>query len=261
MTQLTSRNLTAVVWPVEGYAVSAIAKASVPQISAAELQASAQKIRALRRSATEDAIEIGRELLRVKEKTPHGAFVKWVEKSCEFKIRTAQDLMKLAREAEADTKLVALMVPSTLRVYLSKKTPPAVRDSILKRLENGEHVSRSELYPQASAAKTMAKAQAEDHSLREGFSSAFLAPDPLGGVGTRRSHSGGDRARLVAELLLRHLSARDYALIMEEINWEVWNRVLVWMRAARVVDSERVEPALTTAPPTQPIEVLSAKLQ
>ena len=241
--------------------MSVSAKISEIQLSAAELQEAAQKIRALRRSATEHAIEIGRELLRVKEKTPHGAFVRWVEKSCEFKIRTAQDLMKLAREAETDAKLVALMVPSTLRVYLSKKTPPAVRATILKRIENGEHVSRSDLYSQSSAMKAMAKAKADDHSLQEGFSSAFFAPELHGTPGEQRSNGGGDRARLVAELLLRRLSPTDYALIMQEINWEVWNRVFVWMRAARIVDSERVELALPTPPPAQTLDVLSPKLQ
>ncbi len=240
--------------------MSTSANISVIQLSAAELQESAQKIRALRRSATEHAIEIGRELLRVKEKTPHGAFVRWVEKSCEFKIRTAQDLMKLAREAETDAKLVALMVPSTLRVYLSKKIPPVVRDTILKRIENGEHVSRSDLYSQSSAMKTTAKAKADDHSLQEGFSSAFFAPESHGMPGQQRSN-GGDRARVVAELLLRHLSPADYALIMDEINWEVWNRVFVWMRAAQIVDSERVELALPNPPTAQTLEVLSPKLQ
>jgi hypothetical protein len=122
-------------------------------LSAAELEEAAQRIKSLRRAATEHAVEIGRELLRIKESLPRGAFVKWVEKACEFKIRTAQDLMKLAREADTNTKLVALMVPSTLRVYLSKTTPPAVRTSILKRLESGEYVSRNELYSEALNAK------------------------------------------------------------------------------------------------------------
>jgi hypothetical protein len=123
------------------------------ELSATELDEAAQRIKSLRRAATEHAVEIGRELLRIKESLPRGAFVKWVEKACEFKIRTAQDLMKLAREADTNTKLVALMVPSTLRVYLSKTTPPAVRTSILKRLESGEYVSRNELYSEALNAK------------------------------------------------------------------------------------------------------------
>lgn len=229
-----------------------------------ELQGVAQKIKALRRAATEHAVEIGRELLGVKEKLPHGVFVKWVEKACEFKIRTAQDLMKLAREADSDTntKLVALMVPSTLRVYLSKTTPPVVRNTILKRLENGERISRSELYSQASDTRTKAKAESGDRSVEEGFSSSFFTGRELHGATEEgRSNSGGDQARMVAELILRRLSSEDYRLIMECINWEIWNKAFVWVRSAHIVDSDHVELDLSNKPSTRSSEVLSAKFQ
>ncbi|HEY5797587.1 MAG TPA: DUF3102 domain-containing protein [Bosea sp. (in: a-proteobacteria)] len=238
------------------------AQISAAQISATELQDAAQKIKALRRAATEHAVEIGRELLRVKERLPHGVFVKWVEKACEFKIRTAQDLMKLAREADSDanTKLVALMVPSTLRVYLSKTTPPAVRNTILKRLENGERVSRSELHSQVS--DTRAKAKTTDRPAQEGFSSSFLAGRELPRASdVARSHAGGDQARMVAELILRRLSSDDYRIIMECINWEVWNKAFVWMKSARVLESDRVELSLPNPKDHRSIEVASSKVQ
>jgi hypothetical protein len=207
------------------------------ELSASELEKAAQRIKSLRRAATEHAVEIGRELLRVKESVPRGAFVKWVEKACEFKIRMAQDLMKLAREADSNSKLVALMVPSTLRVYLSKTTPPAVRTSILKRLENGEYVSRNELYSEALGEKAKSSPNTDREMARDEL---FAGPDLL------RSQGGPadpkvDRSRMVAEVLVRRLTRRDYELIMEGMNWEVWNRILVWMWAARVVDAERVE--------------------
>lgn len=236
--------------------------ASDAEISATELHDAAQRIKALRRAATEHAVEIGRELLCIKEKMPHGAFVKWVEKACEFKIRTAQDLMKLAREAESDTKLVALMVPSTLRVYLSKKTPPAVRNTILKRLESGERVSRSDIYSQVSDSRTKEKVDAGDRPEREEIASSFFSkPELLRRTEEKRSNAGGDRARMVAELILRRLSPQDYESIMEGMSWEVWNRAFVWMRAARIVDSERVELTLSNAPAAQSFEALPAKLQ
>jgi hypothetical protein len=207
------------------------------ELSAAELEEAAQRIKSLRRAATEHAVEIGRELLRIKESLPRGAFVKWVEKACEFKIRTAQDLIKLAREADSNAKLIALMVPSTLRVYLSKTTPPAVRTSILKRLENGEYVSRNELYSEALDAKVKSTPKTSSEMADDAL---FAGPDLLR-AGGGPADPKGDRSRLVAELLTRRLSRKDYELIMEGMNWEVWNRVLVWMRAARVVDAERVE--------------------
>lgn len=220
------------------------AQISETKISATELQDVAQRIKALRRAATEHAVEIGRELLGVKERLPHGVFVKWVEKACEFKIRTAQDLMKLAREAKSDanTKLVALMVPSTLRVYLSKTIPPAVRSTVLKQLENGEHVSRSQLYSRASDTRRTAKAEADGHPLRDGFSSSFFAGREVHGANLGgRNNSGGDQARMVAELILRRLSSEDYKIIMECIDWEIWNKAFVWMKAARIVESNNVD--------------------
>jgi hypothetical protein len=211
------------------------------QLSAAELHESAQRIKALRRAATEHAIEIGQELLRVKQSLPHGAFVKWVERACDFKIRTAQNLMKLASETGPDRQLVALMVPSTLRVYLARTTPPAVRNTILRRLENGGRISRNELCSEVlhERAKAM-PGYARGHKESSHSSSAELG---FPGVAERRGDLEGDRSRMVADLILRRLSRKDYEAIMAEMNWEVWNRVLVWLRAARTADAERVEPA------------------
>ena len=52
--------------------------------------------------------------------------------------------------------LVALMVPSTLRVYLSKTTPAEVKNRVLERLENGERVSRSHLHSAVAAERSRA---------------------------------------------------------------------------------------------------------
>jgi hypothetical protein len=227
------------------------------ELSATELEAAAQRIKSLRRAATEHAVEIGRELLRVKESLPRGAFVKWIEKSCEFKIRTAQDLMKLAREADSNTTLVALMVPSTLRLYLSKTTPPAVRTSILKRLENGEYVSRNALYSEAMDERAKSPQRTGSEMAHEGL---FAGPD-LCRAGGGSADLKSDRSRLVAEILIRRLSRTDYELIMEGMNWEVWNRILVWMWAARVVDSERVELVQPNARTVSSFVATTAKLQ
>jgi hypothetical protein len=202
------------------------------ELSADELAQSAQRIKMLRKAATEHAVEIGRELLRVKNCLPHGSFVKWIEKACEFKIRTAQDLMKLAREAEAHAPVAALMLPSTLRVFLSKTTSPAVRTRILDRLDSGEQVSRSQLHYEVL-----------DDELKSGaMTNAARALKVARGVPDHRGPSGKpgevetDRSRLVATLILSRLSQQDYELIMEGMNWEVWNRVLVWMKAARAAN-------------------------
>lgn len=82
---------------------------------AAELHESARRIRLLHQMATEHAIDIGRELIRIEANLPHRAFASWVSKECEFKMRTARDLMKLARGVDSNTQSVALSIPSKLR--------------------------------------------------------------------------------------------------------------------------------------------------
>jgi Protein of unknown function (DUF3102) len=224
----------------EARRVEVMQMSSKSEISSAELQSVAERIKLLRQKATEHAVEIGRELLRVKASLPHGAFVTWVERACEFKIRTAQDLMKLARAAGTNAQLVALMVPSTLRVYLSKTTPADVRGTILGRLEKGERVSRTHLH--TAIATGRAKAEIVSLAPRNRADLARQPTSDLLAPGEVSCDLHGDRSRQVAELLLSRLSREDYENIMHEMTWGVWNRVFVWMRAAQP-PSHSSEPA------------------
>ncbi len=81
-----------------------------PQVMmpAAELHESARRVRLLHQMATEHAIDIGRELIRIEANLSHRAFAAWVRKACELKMRTARELMKLARGADSNTPPVAL---------------------------------------------------------------------------------------------------------------------------------------------------------
>ena len=151
----------------------------------------------------------------------------------------AQDLMKLAREADSNTQLVALMVPSTLRVYLSKTTPAAVRNTILARLENGEHVSRNDLHSAILAARSK-KGERKELAQTRSDPARLAAPDLLAAEKTSADFEG-DRSRKVAEFLIRRLSREDYDYVMDGMTWGAWNRVFVWMRAARTVPRDQVE--------------------
>ncbi len=192
-------------------------------ISAVELRESAARIRALRQKATEHAIDIGRELLRIKAGLPHGAFVRWVERECDFKIRTAQDLMKLARERQSNAEQAALLVPSTLRLFVSKTTPEPVRELVREKLKRGEQVSRNAL----SVAIFEAKGQeTKKHNNAEASAASALA-SPHAGMDTEN-----ERAKKIAQLLMQRLSEQDYEIIMSDISWGIWNRVLAWLRVA-----------------------------
>ena len=200
---------------------------SKPKISPAELQEAAGRIKVLHKKATEHALEIGRELLRIKAALPHGAFAKWVEKECEFKIRMAQNYMTLARAgASAEIGLE----PSTLRLYVSNSTPSTVRQLVKRRLANGEHVSRHDL----RAAIVEARQKRANDSNR-------AAPDLLA-AGDIGPYAEIDRSRKVAELLMQRLSNKDYQYIMDGMTWGTWNRVLVWLRAKPTIAAEPTDP-------------------
>jgi hypothetical protein len=202
-------------------------------LSPTELSEVANRIRSLRQAATLHAIEIGRELLRVKASLPHGAFAKWVEKECQFKIRTAQDLMKLAREVDPDAEVATLMVPSTLRVYLSKNTPPAARQLARTRLQNGECVSRKDLNALVS------KQGLSDKTAATGSGVLRNAGPELLRSGDASTESEINRARKIAELLAQRLTQDDYQYLVDGMTWGVWNRVLIWLRTATVATPDR----------------------
>jgi DUF3102 family protein len=204
-------------------------------LSPTELSEVADRIRSLRQAATLHAIEIGRELLRVKAGLPHGAFVKWVEKECQFKIRTAQDLMKLAREVDPDAEVTTLMVPSTLRVYLSKNTPPEARQRARTRLQNGECVSRKDINAFVS------KREHSDGAAATGSSVDRIAGPELLRSGDASAESEINRSRRIAELLAQRLTQDDYQYLMAGMTWGVWNRVLIWLRTAKIVTPDRTE--------------------
>ena len=204
-------------------------------LSPTELSEVANRIRSLRQAATLHAIEIGRELLRVKAGLPHGAFVKWVEKECKFKIRTAQDLMKLAREVDPNAEVTTLMVPSTLRVYLSKNTPPEARQLARTRLQNGECVSRKDINAFVS------KRGLSDGTAATGSSVDRIAGPELLRSGDASAESEINRSRRIAELLAQRLTQDDYQYLMDGMTWGVWNRVLIWLRTAKIATPDRTE--------------------
>lgn len=212
---------------------------SKPKLSAAELREAAGRIKVLRNKATEHAVEIGRELLCVKAALPHGDFVNWVEKGCEFKIRMAQNFMRLARAADLNPELTAVMMPSTLRVYMSNSTPSTVRQLVKRRLEKGERVSRKDL--QLAIAETKAKRVQDNDTGTLVAELKRHAKLDLFTAGDTDADSEIDRSRKVAVLLMKRLSTEELEYIMDGMNWGIWNRVLVWLRAQHKTASEAGE--------------------
>lgn len=107
---------------------------------ASRLQRQAERIRARLRAATADVIEIGNDLLAVKESLEHGAFTLWVETECGFAIRSAENYMRVA-EAEAKNANFALLPLSVAHKVAAKSTPPEIVERVLSAAEAGKPLS------------------------------------------------------------------------------------------------------------------------
>ncbi len=56
------------------------------------------KVKILTAQTAENIIEIGKTLLEVKEKLPHGEFLSWLENEVNYSKSTAYNFMKVAKE-------------------------------------------------------------------------------------------------------------------------------------------------------------------
>jgi hypothetical protein len=82
-------------------------------------------------------IDIGVDLLHVKERLPHGQFGKWLLAEFTMTERTAQNYMSAAALA-SKSETVSVLRPKTIYLLAAPSTPEPTRQAIIDRLEAGE---------------------------------------------------------------------------------------------------------------------------
>ena len=91
-------------------------------------RAAVDRIRDLQKAAV---VDIGRELLGMKELLPHGQFLPWVE-SFGLERRTATNYMQVAAEFGGKWETVAHLPTGILYKLASPSTPASVRDAVMQ---------------------------------------------------------------------------------------------------------------------------------
>jgi Protein of unknown function (DUF3102) len=106
---------------------------------AANLRRQATRIRTRIGKATQDLIDIGRDLLAAKKHLiDHGDFVKWVETEVGIARRTAQAYMAIAKLADDKGAVIALLPPTTVHRLASKSAPPEVVSKVVAKAQSGD---------------------------------------------------------------------------------------------------------------------------
>lgn len=115
----------------------------------------------LRRSA-EDIIEIGRDLIAVKEILPHGQFLPWLDAKFGMTDRTARNFMRVAERYAGKSETISDLQPTAL--YALASAEPEVREEIERMIEAGEVVTKA----------TVARLRAEMEAAQRGRELADL---------------------------------------------------------------------------------------
>jgi hypothetical protein len=114
---------------------------------AKDMRVAAARVQQLHRAAV---IEVGRELIAIKDRLEHGQFVKWVTRECQMPIRGAQRAMHAAEMVTKNDNLSYL--PTEALVALGgKSAPQSVKTQILAEIENGRRPTGAEIKQRLAA--------------------------------------------------------------------------------------------------------------
>lgn len=122
---------------------------------AAEMREAADRVRGLIRASV---VEVGRELLAVKQQLEHGQFVTWVERECRLPIRAAQRAMRAAEMVGKNDKLSYLPPDGLLALASPSTAAEPIVTEIIGRIEAGDRPSAAEIKRRIAAARDEAKA-------------------------------------------------------------------------------------------------------
>ena len=101
----------------------------------------ADRIRERIKKTVEDIIEVGNDLLTVKEVLPHGHFLPWLKGEFGWSERSAQNFMSVAEKFKS-AKIADLPIqPSAAYLLAAPSVPDEAREKAVEKAEAGEEIT------------------------------------------------------------------------------------------------------------------------
>ncbi len=119
--------------------------AGIPSEAVTEVRAAAERIRVRMKRTAEDIIAIGLDLIAVKEKLPHGAFLPWIEAEFGMSESAAGRFMKVGSVYGSKSVNLTNLTPSVLYELAAPSTPEPVRQAIEQKAADGESATVEEV--------------------------------------------------------------------------------------------------------------------
>jgi hypothetical protein len=109
---------------------------------AKKVQSPAETFRKQVRSTLESAIQIGKELLAVKETLPHGQFLPWLKAEFGWAERTATNFIAVADQFGKSAIIADLPIqPTAAYLLAAPAVPDEVREAAIEKAKAGEQIT------------------------------------------------------------------------------------------------------------------------
>ena len=106
-----------------------------------KVRSAADRIRERIKKTVEDIIEVGNDLLAVKEALPHGQFLPWLKAEFGWSERSAQYFMSVAEQFKS-AKIADLPIqPSAAYLLAATSVPDEAREKAVEKAEAGEEIT------------------------------------------------------------------------------------------------------------------------
>lgn len=138
---------------------------TLPADVAENARATADRIRRQWSRVEETCLQIGQDLLAVRERLEHGQFVGWLKAEFPQSVKTAYRFMDQAERLGARFVTVTNLPPSTRYRLAAGSTPSELRNAVLDRLEAGDPLTPADIDGMIADAKEAAKAAKKDAKL------------------------------------------------------------------------------------------------
>jgi hypothetical protein len=193
--------------------------------TASDLRAQAKRIRKRIGKATQDLIDIGRDLLAAKKNLlDHGDFIKWVESEVGIVRRTAQAYMALAKLADDNGAAIALLPPTTAHRLAAKSVPPPeIVSEVVSKALSGEVLADRTVAEMISVAKSPKdRTEPPNGSSRSKHyqNQTYRELQEAKEAAARRNRE--KKTSEAAEILLKSLGADGVALVVKVFAEEEW---------------------------------------
>jgi len=184
--------------------------------TASNLRSQATRIRKRIGKATQDLIDIGRDLLAAKKNlVDHGAFIDWVETEVGIVRRTAQAYMALAKFADDNGAAIALLPPTTAHRLAAKSAPPEIVSEVVSKALSGQ------VLPDRAVAEMILAAKSQKERTFDHYRKCCELQEEQQEAGPARQNRE-KRTSEAAEMLLKSLGADGVALVIKVFAEEEW---------------------------------------